>query len=167
MTVLLGSDRGLDMGRASVLDYLHFAVEERRRSSVIDRPYANFEEFVLQNGRQFNVMPFPARYKRHTTYLKACFLNAYNLAAKYPELKYAEGYAKAETVCSGLHAWVVDKDGNAIDPTWQDAGVDYFGVIFNMNYVNRVLQQKKEYGVIDNWKNHWAILDGTETDWEG
>ena len=158
--------RDLDMVEASVLDYLRFVIECRRMDCVISRPYANFEDFVLLNGRHFNVIPYPAKYKRRTAYLKACFLNTYKLADKYPDLKYVEGYAKAERVCGGLHAWVVDPSGNVIDPTWQNDATEYYGVIFNMDYVRRVLNQKKEYGVIDNWKNQWALLDGTETEWK-
>lgn len=166
MEIPLSSDRNLDVAEATILEYLHFVTEQRRGAGHIARLYANFEDFVLLNGRYFNVTPYPAKYKKHTAYLKACFLNAYKLAEKYPDLKYVEGYAKAETVCPGLHAWVVDRNGNVIDPTWQNTGVEYYGVTFSMDYVRRILNQKKEYGVIDNWKNRWVLLEGTEIGWE-
>ena len=79
MALFLSPNINLDIADATVLEYLHFITGRRHGSRVANRLYANFEDFVLLNGRYFKIIPFPAKYKRHTACLKACFFNAYML----------------------------------------------------------------------------------------
>lgn len=65
--------------------------------------------------------------------LKFCFRNAFEVATSHEDLRYAEGYALL-VLGNGEqlwvhHAWVVDREGNAIDPTWRSAGLRYMGIV--------------------------------------
>ena len=52
------------------------------------------------------------------------------------------------------HAWLVNGQGEVIDPTWRDPqsfiNPIYFGVVFNWEFVMEVAAQTKMYGVLDN-----------------
>lgn len=58
------------------------------------------------------------------------------------DVNYAEGYA-VDRVGLPLpiqHAWVVDKDGRVIDPTWSDSSDNlYFGVVFRKDFVSQMI----------------------------
>ena len=64
----------------------------------------------------------------------------------------------------GLHAWAITRDGEVIDPTW-DNGFEYFGVPFDLDYVLKTKVRRKEYGVIDNYQENFPLWAGFETDW--
>lgn len=72
---------------------------------------------------------------------KMCFKNAIRLAER-KGYRYAEGYALSGTLLtSGIvfpveHAWCVDRDGNAVDPTWEDPeNSHYLGIEFDVTEV--------------------------------
>lgn len=173
-----GSNQGLidwhETASRPIIEYLRamesMITQHRQQSNKAssDR-YQLFEEFVLHNGRSFEPMPFPSkyRYRGYHAEMKACYRNAYLLARHHPDdLRYAEGYAIA---CDGsnfpfMHAWCVDREDRVVDPTW-GTGIDYFGVIFDMDYAAQVITAKGEYGVLDNWKQHFPLLNGEHTDW--
>jgi hypothetical protein len=61
---------------------------------------------------------------------KACYRNALKVALD-GDYAYAEGLAWASEAWGPIHhAWVVDADGHAIDPTWREPGIRYYGVAF-------------------------------------
>jgi len=141
-----------------VYDYLRWAVEQR--SPVTGWKYSCFEAYVLSNGQHFAYQPFPAQYRGHRGRLKQCFANAYRLAREHPELSYAEGYASETGHIGFLHAWCVHAEGRVVDPTW-DFRADYYGVIFDTNYVAYVNGLRGEHNsVIDNWTQQWPLLRG-------
>jgi hypothetical protein len=61
---------------------------------------------------------------------KECFKNSADAAVTNPELTYVEGYALVKDMPMPFaHAWLVDKNGLVVDPTWED-GHSYFGIKF-------------------------------------
>lgn len=68
------------------------------------------------------------------------------------EYYHCEGYAiLGKDAC--LHAWLVNKDFEVIDPTWRD-GKGYYGVVFKNRYFIHTLS----YGLIDNPREDYPIL---------
>ena len=92
------------------------------------------------------------------------------LVRKFPnDLTYAEGFAASLFEGQirphfGLHAWAVTREGEAIDPTWPH-GVEYFGVVFDLDYVLKTVTRREEYGVIDNYQEDFPLLAGAHTGW--
>lgn len=84
-------------------------------------------EMILERGREFTPAPLPANVRRLP--LQRCFLNSEMTARSYG-YAYVEGYAISSKLV-GLpihHAWNVTKDGIVIDTTWEEVGLEYFGV---------------------------------------
>ena len=127
------------------------------------RKYSSMEEYVLENGRPFVYQPLPALYMPHKGRWGRCFANAFRLAMKRGELRYAEGYAKRSDSFGMLHAWCVDAQGRVVDPTW-NFPADYYGVIYDLAYVGCVARKKGAFGVIDNWAEDYPLLRGEEPD---
>lgn len=69
--------------------------------------------------------------KRH------CFANAAKLASERDDVFYAEGYAfNGEIPIPMQHAWLVDKNGCPIDPTWEQSPDHiYFGIVFRKAFI--------------------------------
>lgn len=77
-----------------------------------------------------------------------CYRNAFQLASTDPEnLTYCEGFAMVPDLIPLEHAWVVDKKGRVIDPTWSD-GSDYFGVAFDFYWLMDFMAESGHYGVM-------------------
>ena len=86
---------------------------------------------------------------------KQCFDNATQvlisrLAAGDTSVHYAEGYAmKAELPIPMQHAWLVDANNKAIDPTWSSVSNNlYFGIVFETDFVLNLLQIKQSAGIL-------------------
>jgi hypothetical protein len=85
----------------------------------------------MSEWRDFSPAPRPKGMRKRAD--KACYLNAFRIVMdrRYPEFVYAEGLAWC-----GFgpihHAWVVDPDGNAVDPTWQQPGDRYWGRVLSI-----------------------------------
>lgn len=74
--------------------------------------------------RDFTPVPRPEDMRKRAD--RACFMNAWCVSATVPSLSYAEGIALSE-FGPIHHAWVVDRAGNAIDPTWERPAARYYG----------------------------------------
>jgi hypothetical protein len=107
---------------------------------------------LLRHGRVWPCDPAlvitrPRRYlPRH------CYYNAWQLALHEPrKYTYVEGYAHMG-VMPVSHAWVVDSEGNVLDPTWQDLAErsDYFGVPFKIQFLNRMALKTEYAGIFEN-----------------
>lgn len=79
--------------------------------------------------------------------LGMCYRNSLN--AMDSRQFYCEGYAVAPGLFPMEHAWIVDIDGKAIDPTWSH-GTDYFGVKFKNTFVNDFALRTGRYGIFSN-----------------
>ncbi|MEG3838816.1 hypothetical protein [Microcoleus sp. herbarium14] len=77
---------------------------------------SGFEQLVLEWGTMMQPKPLPKTIKRGQP--RICYANCQRLVLKNRSLTYVEGYAMAQGVSLPLHhAWLLDTDGCAIDPT--------------------------------------------------
>ena len=142
----------------SVIQYLEFITESvTRMNSSLRRQlkYQCNEQFVRENGQLFKPKPLLSYIKKGRTH--ECFMNAYHCAERH-NLLYVEGYA--HSVIPTMHAWIADETGNAFDPTWKKMGEEYFGVVFPLEYVNKIIFARECYGVIDSWELGFPLLTG-------
>lgn len=88
-------------------------------------------------GRRFTNQPLPKAFRRMRA--KDCYHNAFRLLSRDPaSLTYCEGLIDPAII--ETHAWVVDAEGNVIDPTWKfDASREYVGIPFRSDYVFRTV----------------------------
>lgn len=116
--------------------------------------YCCFEEFVLANGKRFklNSSLVVKRGKQGE-----CFKNAFHLAES-GDLIYVEGYATIKQIGFPFsHAWCVNDKNEVVDPTWGD-GKEYYGVIFDLDYVRKIILKRGKFGVIDNIEMGFPLL---------
>lgn len=79
-----------------------------------------------------------------------CYANAYALASNESAYRYCEGHATTKSLGLAIaHAWVIDRDGKVIDPTWKD-GDHYFGVAFTPLFMYKVVSKTRHYGIFGN-----------------
>lgn len=132
---------------------------QAHKSHVFEGNYRCLEEFVLKNGRSFEVIkPLPPTIKEGK--LGNCFNNAYWVALENKDkYYYCEGYAALKNDWwPVLHAWVVNRKLEAIDPTWP-SGKYYYGLIFKLSYLHQwLLNNKGHRSTIDNWMQGWPLL---------
>ncbi len=128
-------------------------------------------DLLLQHGREFNSKPFPKGTPLRGG-PKACFHNAGLLALGWPEkYLYCEGYATG--IIPVHHAWVLDlEDGLVVDNTWTGEageeistgrptrGTQYFGIAFNREYLQLVVDRGHELSLLDQWQAGWPLLQG-------
>lgn len=120
--------------------------------------YAGFEDFLLKHGSFFTpktTLPDGVR----PMGLSQCFENAYRVATRTKAFHYVEGYALG--VIPIHHAWLVDREGNVIDPTWVNIGVGkaYIGVEFNLAEVKK----SRRVGILalsDDYRRDFPVLKG-------
>jgi hypothetical protein len=129
------------------------------------------ERFVLTHGRFYKGrrdVTVPRAYSRQ----HECFSNCIQLSRTRPDLTYVEGFAVR--VINFHHAWLVDKDGNVIDPALQvqDYGLGslYFGVPFGRGYVHRRWEAMLVAGgwvgsLLTLGDDDGRLLRGEEADW--
>lgn len=112
---------------------------------------------VRDAGRLWDPQPLPSKYKRMT--VKECFSNALHLALDDEDLTYVEGYAQSPMIPTS-HAWVIDRNGEVIDPTWDTPESNgYFGIAFDTEFALRLVDQQGYYGLLDNdWLNNNQML---------
>ena len=83
--------------------------------------------------------------------MKRCYENAHDLADNDRTCHYAEGYACTHGHPPFDHAWCVDKEGHAVDPTLRHPmRYTYLGIIIPLKTVNQILEDQ----------GHWGILSG-------
>jgi hypothetical protein len=120
--------------------------------------YGNRDAFIKANGQNWPVaakqdVPGPFH-----VWPKACFDNAYRLARRWPSrYRYVEGLAYG--VIPTHHAWVINRDGEVLDPTWQAfsrLGAEYFGVVIPLAIAKQV-RHKQCLSIIDNWHRRWPL----------
>ncbi len=104
--------------------------------------YSGFEELLLDVGIKMEAIALPSDLKIGEP--KSCYFNCQEIIKKRPDLIYCEGFATApELPLAFSHAWLLDSQGKAIDPTWETPGIEYMGVAFNNKWVISFIQQRK------------------------
>ncbi|WP_373527446.1 hypothetical protein [Nostoc sp.] len=115
-----------------------------------DFQYKSTQRLVLDYGKPF-VTQVKSPFKGKP---KSCFENCMKALINFPQLNYCEGFAISDHVDIVVsHAWLVNNDGELIDPTWIGKnfnGSTYFGVIFNNDFVVEIAKKTKCYGILDN-----------------
>ena len=150
-----------------VLNYLRLLdrVYRGNQKHGCPHPYTSQADFILQHGRSFELKPLPKGIRYRTPRL--CFHNCAKLVLWRPNtFTYCEGYAMGP--CPIYHAWVMDKDGFALDPTWTDwmrsGNAEYFGVPFRVEYLRRLAGSKHGFGaVLDNHEDDWPLCTGAHS----
>jgi hypothetical protein len=105
-------------------------------------------DYVFAHGRQYEPGPLPTEILRGPA--GYCFRTALDNAIKFPGLyTYCEGFARWNSI-AWYHAWLIDPEGLAVDPTWtleNGLRVDvpfYFGVEIPWGYVAEVASSCRE-----------------------
>lgn len=140
--------------------------EAHKQRWLREHVYQSKEDLLLKHGRVFRSRPLPKPYRRTTA--KACFDNAYELAAASEgRLRYVEGLATANGVPMP-HGWCVDEHDLVVDPTLTTpAEVSYFGVVIALERVRwtrdapgKHLGQTREMctSVLDDWPHGHPVL---------
>lgn len=125
---------------------------------------ALMQRFVLRNGRPMEGAPLPPGAKRGA--YRACFRNSATLAIM-KGYTYVEGFAfPADPELHVLlyhHAWVLDKHGVVVDPTWvHPEKCQYFGVTFTLDTLHEQIASTGYYGLLDHGAmgiNHRLMFD--------
>lgn len=110
--------------------------------------YRGFEELVLDCGREMKPIPVPKYIQCGVP--KQCYFNCIELIKEHQDLTYVEGYAlDADISFPVAHAWLMNPQEQAIDPTWKSAGLCYIGVPFPTQWVLDFLEDRKQRGRTD------------------
>jgi hypothetical protein len=127
--------------------------------------YKGFEELVLECGREMKPIPAP-KYIKHGI-PKQCYFNCLELIKKHPDLTYVEGYALGDISFPVSHAWLMNPQGKALDPTWESGGLCYIGIPFQTQWVLDFLEARKQRGKTDclslfesNYLEEFSFLKG-------
>ncbi len=106
-----------------------------------DWKYQSYEELILDCGLAMKGKP-----RSSDIYLgrpKSCYYNCQQLVFTNEELIYIEGYALAQDLNLPLsHAWLMNSNGDGVDPTWETPGAAYFGVSLSTNWVKSFLTRR-------------------------
>lgn len=101
--------------------------------------------YILHRGVLFEAAALPADVAKGTK--RECYRNAGELALAEPEkYAYVEGYA--HSVLAVSHAWCVTRDGQVVDPTWDDAKqCAYVGIPMATEFLSMQVLKSKVWGV--------------------
>jgi hypothetical protein len=111
--------------------------------------YKSDEALLLDYGIVFDKSVKPSPIKGEP---KLCYKNCADAILSRSDLYYCEGYGIDEDLPIPVyHAWLVNDDGEVIDPTWLTKNkAIYLGVVFNKKYVLKMLTEIREYSIIEN-----------------
>jgi len=108
-----------------------------------------YESIFLKYGRAFEAPACPRPKGIRKGRDKVCFMNSYHLTDF--GYRYVEGFAVPDI---GIqfpiqHAWVIDDNDNVIETTWAKSGLEYYGIIFEREFVDKVMFELRVYGIMD------------------
>ena len=107
---------------------------------------ALLDRFVLRNGKPYTGRKRIGRKKA----AKQCFMNAAHAVFQNPDWTYVEGFVTIPEMAWPIHhAWVTTDGTDAMDPTLDTAGREYYGVAFDTTTLRRELVKNKVYGLLD------------------
>jgi hypothetical protein len=140
-----------------------------RRLADLQKEYLNTDlvksshyDFLLRFGVECFVQECPEldpKYRQS----KHSFSNAALLAIDRHDLIYCEGeaiYPHGDIELA--HAWCIDQDGRVIDPTWNNQGLEYFGVPFDPAFLNQFVVKRggNTIGMINDYASGYPLLNG-------
>jgi hypothetical protein len=130
-----------------------------RLNKCSDLLYKSSYRLVLDHGRPFSdrIIPSPFRAKP-----RQCYQNCFKPLWRRKDWYYCEGYAIDDDLNLAIaHAWLVNDNGQVIDPTWNDdsKGATYFGVVLQREYVFEIAKTTKSYGILENYDmNEYKLM---------
>jgi hypothetical protein len=80
---------------------------------------------------------------------KACFHNSMRATFERPDLSYVEGYGLHPEFGAIHHAWCTTPEGVAIDLTWREPAICYFGVRFTKKEIAERVMTGGEFSMFD------------------
>lgn len=97
---------------------------------------------------------------------KSCYYNCFMRCLESKELTYCEGYAIPKSVGLAVsHAWLIDKDKEVQEVTWDEPGVDYYGLAFDTKFIKQLFFNRKDPDKLiigsvleDNYLEKWSFL---------
>lgn len=144
-----------------------FSLFDKRRAAVVRKwKHSSYYDLVLTHG---TVRMAPVRSDDILGVMPArqCYRNAYDAIVEYGDYTYVEGYAQTQFLAV-QHAWLEDRDGNIVDPTWANLDLPagfratYAGIKFTSDFVMaRVLANGWHSMLAADWqKSHETLQRG-------
>lgn len=152
----------------SLLEYLekssYLQKEGRRKIQQDDWAFQTSEDLLLTHAFFMRPVPLPSEVERGIP--KYCYSNAQDLLDFHADLTYVEGYAIRDAVFFPMpHAWLMTNEGDAVDPTWPDDGICYFGIPLQTDWVQGFLTERdKRNGdddiaiIVGNYLEDYSLL---------
>lgn len=145
--------------QAALRKYLELSFEMLNRSpreAPVGFVYRNSYDFLLQHGKFFAPRPMPAGMWKGPP--RVCYGNAIILGT-IQGFRYVEGYAVPKFDTGNFfpveHAWNTDAEGRvALDPTWDEPGIAYFGVEFSVERADDATWNGDSCVLNDYKRNH-------------
>lgn len=114
------------------------------------------EKFVLEHGSPLGAPVALSQYGIERKLLNDCFKSAH-FTALSKGLVYCEGFAK--NLVPVHHAWCIDPlTLETVDPTWEQDGSEYFGVMFNYAYQVMSRNRHENYSLLDNLNSPLSVV---------
>lgn len=129
----------------------------------------SIEGWLLEYGEDMTSLPQVQCPEQIQGEPKMCFYNSGRIAQfHHGDWTYCEGYAISPTAieCNFPlpmhHAWLIDGDGNIVDPTWEPGG-EYFGLRFSTKLHSELISGFKYWDVLYYLARNYNLADG---EWE-
>lgn len=127
--------------------------------------YNSYVDLILSEGTEFTKI-YP--HKSELMNPKSCYYNCYTVALIDPEVFYCEGYAMPKDIQIAFeHAWLINKNFEVIEVTWDFSEVEYYGVAFKSDWLQDFIEQRKEenYSIFGgNYLEKMNLLNGLPND---
>jgi hypothetical protein len=124
--------------------------------------------FLAEHGRSYTSDPETFAGERMEQGM--CYMNCTHSVLENPLLTYCEGFVSVYGVPLE-HAWLLDRDGNVIDPTLtahpEGRVTEYFGVAFSTEYLLQAAMRNKYYGLLGytSRKTLPKLIEGKAKNW--
>lgn len=103
--------------------------------------YAGVEDIVLSYGVEMSAIPLPVNVPPGRQ--KTCYHTCQSISFSRKDLTYVEGYAlSAEVPFAAEHAWLINTNGEVIDPTWNPPGLAYLGIPLKTKWLKSILDSR-------------------------
>lgn len=118
--------------------------------------FMSANNYVLERGEEFKPRPLPKEEEHLRGPVGQCYKNAIDVALgmggreRREDLRYVEGFA-LPNIAIGIpirHGWLVDPEGNVLDVTWPEVGLEYIGVPFSDREIRETALRTGQYGML-------------------